>query len=117
MTNKVDEFIESLVVATIAKEVQWNLGTPELQGVLEEVYGNSENLYYFEDTEAGANVVLATYKYYEGEVAEDEFMKDGVSVLLIDDDDYEILNEVTDEDIEDAELFSKLLAAVQAKLK
>ena len=113
MTNTVDEFIESLVAATVNNEVKWSKGTAELENLLEEVYGNFDKLYTFLDEEAGANVVLATYQYYEGEVEADEFIKDGVSILLIDVDDYEILNEVTDEDAEDNELFSKLIEAIE----
>lgn len=115
MANNVDEFIESLIVATVAKEVEWKAGTTELQAVLEEVYGNSEKLYSFADKEAGANVVFASYQFYEGEVEAEEFIKEGMSVLLVDDDDFEILNEVTDEDVTDAELFTKLLAAIESK--
>lgn len=113
-TNTVDEFIESLIVATVSKEVKWEKGSDKLQEVLEEVYGNSEKLYFFADKEAGANVVFASYQFYEGEVESDEFIKEGMSVLLVDDDDYEILNEVTDEDVTDIELFTKLVAAIEA---
>ena len=108
MTNTVDEFIESLVAATINKEVVWQAGSVELQNLLEEVYGNSEKLYSFLDEEAGANVVLATYQYVE-----EEATKAGSSILLVDDEDFEILNEVTDEDTDDAELFSKLIEAIE----
>lgn len=113
MTNTVDEFIESLVAATINNEVKWNKGTAELQDILEEVYGNSDKLFSFLDEEAGANVVLATYKYYEGEVEADEFMKEGSSIFLVDDEDFEILNEVTDEDVSDTTLFSNLIKAIE----
>lgn len=113
MTNTVDEFIESLVAATINNEVQWNVGTTEIQDILEEVYGNSEKLYTFLDEEAGAYVVLVSYQYYEGEVEAEEFIKDGMSILLIDDEDFEILNEVTDEDVENAALFSTLIEAIE----
>lgn len=113
MTNTVDEFVESLVAATLNNELKWNAGTPELQEVLEEVYGNSEKLYSFLDEEAGANVVLVSYQYYEGEVEADEFIKDGMSILLIDDEDFEILNEVTDEDVENAAIFTKLIEAIE----
>lgn len=111
--NTVDEFVESLVAATVNNEIAWNAGTPELAEVLEEVYGNSQKLYAFFDTEAGANVVLAAYQYYEGEVEADEFIKDGMSILLIDAEDFEILNEVTDEDVEDAKLFATLLESIE----
>ena len=57
--------------------------------------------------------MLATYKYYEGEVEADEFLKDGISLFVIDADDFEILNEVTDEDADDAKLFGTLLEAVE----
>ena len=113
MTNTVDTFVESLVAATLNNEVKWNKGTPELENLLQEVYGNSDKLFSFLDEEAGANVVLATYKYYEGEVEADEYIMDGTSILLVDVDDFEILNEVTDEDVEDAELFSKLVEAIE----
>ncbi|MBQ0140146.1 MAG: hypothetical protein KBT36_12705 [Kurthia sp.] len=115
MTNNVDEFVESLIVATVAKEVDWQVGTTELQTALEEVYGNSGKLYFFEDKDAGANIVFASYEYYEGEVEADEFIKEGTSVLFVDNDDFEILNEVTDEDVTDVELFTKLLAAIEGK--
>lgn len=113
MTNTVDELVESLVAATLNNEVKWDAGTPELQTILEDVYGNSEKLFSFLDEEAGANVVLVTYKYYEGEVEADEFIKDGTSLLLIDDEDFEVLNEVTDEDVESAALFSTLIQAIE----
>ena len=113
--SAVDEFVESLVAATMNKEVAWSTGTPELTEALEEVYGNSQKLYTFVDEEAGANVVLAAYQYYEGEVEADEFIKDGMSILLVDTDDFEILNEVTDEDVEDAAIFTKLVEAIEAK--
>lgn len=114
-TNTVDEFIESLIVATVSKEVKWQAGSEKLQEVLEEVYGNSDKLYSFADVEAGANVVFASYQFYEGEVESDEFIKEGMSVLLVDDTDFEILNEVTDEDVTDVELFAKLVQAIEAK--
>lgn len=68
MTNTVDEFVESLVAATVSNEVKWHAGTAELRDVLEEVYGNSDKLYSFLDEEAGAHVVVATYQYYEGQL-------------------------------------------------
>ena len=111
--NTVDEFVESLVAATVNNEVAWSLGTPQLAEVLEEVYGNSQKLYTFLDVEAGANVVLAAYQYYEGEVEAEEFIKEGMSILLVDSDDFEILNEVTDEDVEDASLFTRLIEAIE----
>ncbi len=111
--NPVEDFVESLVAATVNKEVIWSAGTPELRSVLEEVYGNSDKLYMFLDEEAGANVVVATYQYYEGEVEADEFIKDGMSILLVDVDDFEIVNEVTDEDVEDESLFNRLIAAIE----
>lgn len=114
-TNTVDEFIESLIVATVSKEVKWQAGSEKLQEVLEEVYGNSDKLYSFADVEAGANVVFSSYQFYEGEVESDEFIKEGMSVLLVDDTDFEILNEVTDEDVTDVELFAKLVQAIEAK--
>jgi selenocysteine lyase/cysteine desulfurase len=113
MTNTVDELIESLIAATVNNEVKWSKGTTDLENVLEDVYGNTEKLYYFFDEEEGSNIVLATYKYYEGEVEADEFLKDGISLFVIDADDFEILNEVTDEDADDAKLFGTLLEAVE----
>ena len=112
--NTIEEFVESLVVATVNKEVKWSAGTPELRSVLEEVYGNSDTLYMFLDEEAGAYVVVATYQYYEGEVEAEEFIKDGMSMLLVDEDDFEIVNEVTDEDVEDAAIFIKLIKAIES---
>ena len=112
--NPVEDFVESLVAATVNKEVIWSAGTPELRSVLEEVYGNSDKLYMFLDEEAGANVVVATYQYYEGEVEADEFIKDGMSILLVDEDDFEIVNEVTDEDVEDPAIFTKLVQAIES---
>ena len=113
MTNTVDELLESLVAATVNNEVKWSKGTEKLEDVLEEVYGNTEKLYFFFDEEEGSNIVLATYKYYEGEVEADEFLKDGTSLFVIDADDYEILNEVTDEDADDAKLFTSLMDAIE----
>lgn len=113
MTNTVDELIESLVAATVNNELKWSKGTTELEDVLEEVYGNTDKLYYFFDEEEGSNIVLATYKYYEGEVEADEFLKDGISLFVIDADDFEILNEVTDEDVYDATLFGALIESIE----
>lgn len=111
--NTADEFLESLIAATLNGEVKWDQGTEQLGEVMEEIYGNFDALYSFLDDEAGANVVLASYKYYEGEVEADEFIKDGVSILLVDDEDFEVLNEITDEDVEDAALFEKLMASIK----
>ena len=113
MTNTVDELLESLVAATVNNEVKWSKGSEELEDVLEDVYGNTEKLYYFFDEEEGSNIVLATYQYYEGEVEADEFLKDGMSLFVIDADDFEILNEVTDEDADDAKLFPALMEAIE----
>ena len=113
--NTVEEFVESLVAATVNKEVQWSVGTPQLRSVLEEVYGNSDTLYMFFDEEAGTHVVVATYQYYEGEVEADEFIKDGISILLVDADDFEIVNEVTDEDVEDPAIFTNLIEAIESE--
>ncbi|WP_431027787.1 hypothetical protein [Lysinibacillus sp. LZ02] len=112
--NTVEEFVESLVAATVNKEVKWSEGTPQLRSVLEEVYGNSDTLYMFFDEEAGTHVVVATYQYYEGEVEADEFIKDGISILLVDADDFEIVNEVTDEDVEDPSIFTNLIEAIES---
>lgn len=111
--NTVDELIESLVAATVNNEVKWNEGTAEIENLLEEAYGNFDKLYTFLDEEAGANVILASYQYYEGEVEADEFIKDGMSILIVDAEDFEILNEVTDEDADDAQLFTKLIEAIE----
>lgn len=113
MTNTVDEFVGSLVAATLNKEVIWSAGADEVREALEEIYGNTDTLYSFLDEEAGANVVLATYQYYEGEVEADEFIREGVSILLIDMDDLEVLNEITDEDVEDTALFVQLMTAIE----
>lgn len=115
MTNTVDELLESLIAATVNNEVKWSKGTEELEDVLEEVYGNTDKLYFFFDEEEGSNIVLTTYKYYEGEVEADEFLKDGTSLFVIDAEDYEILNEVTDEDADDAKLFATLIEAIEEK--
>ena len=111
--NTIEELVESLVAATVNKEVKWSAGTDELRSILEEVYGNSDKLYMFLDEEAGAHVVVATYQYYEGEVEAEEFIKDGTSILLVDEDDFEIVNEVTDEDVEDKLVFNRLIAAIE----
>ena len=113
--NTVDEFVEPLVAATINDEVKWNAGTDELAAVLVEVYGNSDKLYTFFDEEAGANVVFASYQYYAGEVESDDFLQESMSILLVDAEDFEILNEITDEDVEDAAVFKTLLEAIEEK--
>lgn len=113
MTNTVDEFIESLVAATINNEVKWNADPTEVQDIIEDVYGSAEKLFAFLDEETGAYVVLVSYQYCEGEVQAEEFIKDGASILLIDDEDFEILNEVTDEDVESAEIFTTLFQAIE----
>lgn len=113
MTNTVDDLIESLAAATVNNEIAWSKGTDALEEVLSEVYGNTEKLYFFLDEEEGSTIVLATYKYYEGEVEADEFLQDGISLFVIDADDFEILNEVTDEDADDATLFATLIEAIE----
>ena len=115
MSNTVDEFVESLVAATINDEIKWDAGSEQLVSLLEEVYGNADRVYSFVDEEADAHVVVATYQYYEGEVASEEFIQEGVSILLIDKDDFEILNEVTDDDAEDSVVFEKLMDAIEEK--
>ncbi|MER1998855.1 MAG: hypothetical protein ABS882_03700 [Lysinibacillus sp.] len=112
MTNTVHEFVESLVAATVNNEVKWNEGSEQLVSVLEEVYGNSDQVFSFFDEEAGAHVVVATYQYYAGEDQVEENIENGASILLVDTDDFEILNEVTDEDIDDAELLNSLMEAI-----
>ena len=113
MNNTSDEFIESMLVATIAGETTWSQGSAELQTLLEDVYGNSTMLFMFKDEESGADVVLAGYQYYEGEVEADEFIKDGLSVLLVDVAAGNIIHEITDEDVNDTKLFDKLVQAVE----
>ena len=112
MSNTVDEFVESLVAATVNKQVQWEAGSAELTAAIEEVYGNADQLFSFLDEEAGAYVVLASYAYYAGEVQSEENIINGTSLLLVDTDDFEVLNEVMDEDLEDASLFTKLYEAI-----
>ena len=115
MANSADDFIESLVAATLSGEIQWTAGNDALGEVLEEAFGNYQDLYTFSDEEAGANVALVTYQYYDGEVEAEEFIKDGASILLVDNEDFEILNELTDEDVTDATIFETLLAAIKVK--
>lgn len=113
MTNTVDDFVESLVAATLNNEVKWSACTEALTAAIEEVYGDADALYTFFDEDAGANVVLVTYQYYKGKVEADEFITDGASILLVDADDFEILNEVTDEDVEEATIFKTLIEAIE----
>jgi predicted nucleotide-binding protein (sugar kinase/HSP70/actin superfamily) len=113
MTNTVHEFVESLVAATVNNEVKWNEGSEQLVNVLEEVYGNSDQVYSFLDEEASAHVVVATYQYYAGEEQVEDNIENGTSILLVDTDDFEILNEVTDEDIDDAALLDSLMEAIE----
>lgn len=115
MNNTGDEFIESMLVATVKGEVNWEPGDTELGEWLEASYGNFEKLYTFKDTESGSDVVYVSYQYYEGEVESDEFIKDGVSILLVDIAVGEIIHEITDEDVEDASLFEKLVRAIEAE--
>jgi len=111
--NTVDEFIESLIAATVNGEVKWNKGDTAMHEWFEASYGNYDRLYTFHDETADTDVVFVGYQYYEGEVEEDEFIRDGVSILLADLIAGEILNEVTDEDVEDESLFDRLIAAIE----
>ena len=107
-----DDFIRQITEATIAKEVQWNAGSEELREVLMEFLGECTMLYSFEDFEAGADVVLAGYDYYEGEEVEENIRK-GYSLLLVDVEDKELLFEITDEDVDDEKVFPRLIKAVE----
>ena len=49
--------------------------------------------------------MVATYKYYEGEVEAVEFLKNGICLFVIAPDDLEILYEVTNEDADESTLF------------
>lgn len=111
--NTVDEFIESLIAATVNGEVKWNKGDTAMHEWFEASYGNYDRLYTFHDETAGTDVVFVGYQYYEGEVEEDEFIRDGVSILLADLTAGEILNEVTDEDVGDESIFDRLIAAIE----
>lgn len=111
MTNTPDELIESLVAATASGDVKWDHNVTEIREALEETFGEVEELYSFLDEEAGAFVVLASYQYAFGEEGSESYL-DGTSLLLVDDEDFEVLNEVTDEDLADAELFTQLFAAI-----
>ena len=106
-----NELVESLVVATASAEIKWDHNVEELRTALEETYGEVEDLYSFLDEEAGAYVILATYQYAFGEEGNESYL-DGTSLLLVDSDDFEILNEITDEDVADEEIFEQLVAAI-----
>lgn len=110
-TNTPDELVESLVVATATGEIKWDQNVEDLRKALEETYGEVEELYSFVDEEAGAYVVVATYQYAFGEEGAESYL-DGTSLLLVDSEDFEILNEITDEDLADEELFTQLFAAI-----
>ena len=112
MTNTPDELIESLVAATASGDVKWEQDAAEIRAALEETYGEVEALYSFLDEEAGAFVVVASYQYAFGEEGSESYL-DGTSLLLVDDEDFEILNEVTDEDLVEPELFTQLFAAIK----
>lgn len=117
MTNTTDEFIESILAATLNNEIAWEPGAHDLEEILEEIYGNYGKIYTFIDEETAANVVFASYQYYEGEVEAEEFIKEGVSILLVDTKVDEVQNEITDEDVEDTTLFEKLAEAIEAQQK
>ena len=109
--NTPDQLLESLIAATASGEIKWQTDATEIREALQETYGEVEDLYAFLDEEAGAYVVLATYQYAFGEEGSESFL-DGTSLILVDSDDYEILNEVTDEDVADEELFTQLVSAI-----
>ena len=111
MSNTPDELIESLVAATASGDVKWDQDATEIRAALEETFGEVEDLYSFLDEEAGAFVVVASYQYAFGEEGSESYL-DGTSLLLVDDEDFEILNEVTDEDLNEPELFTQLFAAI-----
>lgn len=108
-----DDFIRQITEATIAKEVQWNAGSDELRDVLMAFLGECTMLYSFEDFEAGADVVLAGYDYYEGEEEVEANIRQGYSLLLVDVEDKELLFEITDEDVDDEKVFPRLITAVE----
>ena len=110
-----DEFIESITAATGLGEVKWAQGSEKLQALLEEIFGDCSMLYSFEDQESGADVVLAAYQYYEGEEEAEEFIKDGLSVLLVDVEAGEVLHEINDDDLENEALFEQLVAAIKGQ--
>ncbi len=113
MTNTPDELIESLTAATGSGEVKWEQDSVAIRTAIKATFGEVEELYSFLDGEAGAYVVVAAYQYAFGEEGSQSFL-DGTSLLLVDDEDYEILNEVTDEDVSEPELFTQLLAAIKS---
>ena len=113
MTNTPDELIESLTAATTSGEVNWEKDEVAIRTAIKATFGEVEELYSFLDGEAGAYVVVAAYQYALGEEGSQSVLE-GTSLLLVDDEDYEILNEVTDEDVSDAELFTQLLEAIKA---
>ena len=112
MTNTPDELIESLTAATGSGEVKWEKDEVAIRTAIKATFGEVEELYSFLDGEAGAYVVVAAYQYAIGEEGAENYI-DGTSLLLVDDEDYEILNEVTDEDVSEPELFTQLLAAIK----
>ncbi len=112
MSNTPDELIESLVAATASGDVKWEQDAEAIRTALEETFGEVEDLYSFLDEESGAFVVVASYQYAFGEEGSESYL-DGTSLLLVDDQDFEILNEVTDEDLVEPELFTQLIAAIK----
>ena len=113
MTNTPDELIESLTAATASGEVKWEKDEVAIRTAIKATFGEVEELYSFLDGEAGAYVVVAEYQYAFGEEGSQSVLE-GTSLLLVDDEDYEILNEVTDEDVSNPELFTKLFEAIKA---
>ena len=113
MTNTPDELIESLTAATGSGEVKWEKDEVAIRTAIKATFGEVEELYSFLDGEAGAYVVVAAYQDAIGEEGSQSVLE-GTSLLLVDDEDYEILNEVTDEDVSNPELFTKLFEAIRA---
>ena len=113
MSNTPDELIESLVAATASGDVKWEHEATEIRTALEDTFGDVEQLYSFLDEEAGAFVVVASYQYSFGEEGSESYLE-GTSLLLVDDEDFEILNEVTDEDVEDPAIFTNLIEAIES---
>ncbi len=112
-----DEFINSLVIATGNGEMKWAQGDYDLHEWLEASYGNCGKLYILKDEESDSDIVYASYQFYEGEEEDDEFIRDGASILFVDIIAGEILREITDEDVEEGLLFEKLVAVIEGQLK
>lgn len=111
MANTPDELLTSLIGATASGEIEWTYNDEEIRAALEETYGEVDELFSFLDEESGAFVVLASYQYVYGE--DDENYLDGTSLILVDDEDFEVVSEITDEEVEDETLFAQLFTAVK----